>query len=66
MKIHYAGALEIRRGDRVTKIAEGYAACCSGRRANKIRGQGNHTWMLERVTCKPCMRLLTLSASQQV
>jgi len=66
MKMHYAGELRIERGESVKQILGGYAACCSGDLARKIRAQGNHSWLPERVTCQPCQRLLTLSASGEL
>lgn len=61
MKIHYAGALSFRRSDgALVEIASGYAACCSGPKARKIRGQGNHTWDRKAVTCVPCQKLMKL------
>lgn len=56
--IHYAGALHWRRKGWVTKVGGGWAACCSGDRAFKIRERGNHTYERSHVTCKLCRQRL--------
>lgn len=59
--IHYAGALRIVRGNTVTRISAGYAACCSGPRAEAIRARGNHTHDEDKVTCKRCLKAIAQS-----
>jgi len=54
-KIHYAGALS-RRGMR---IFSGWAACCTGPRAEKIRASGANTLDVSLVTCKSCLRTMS-------
>ena len=57
--IHYAGRLEwtTKRGSHNTVLA-GWAACCSGRRAEAIRRERNHTYDPKLVTCKDCLQRL--------
>lgn len=58
MRIHYAGALVVRRGKIVTSISPGYAACCSGDRAIAVRKRGNHTYVRMGVTCQRCLDMI--------
>jgi hypothetical protein len=51
-KIHYAGRVKTPR----TLILPGWAACCSGEKAHKIRVDGAHTYVVEEVTCAACLR----------
>jgi len=53
-KIHYAGALRWTRGGTTTDVGAGFAACCSGDRAWKIRADGAHTVNMDDVTCWHC------------
>lgn len=48
--IHYAGALRTAR----LRLLPGFAACCYGEKAVKIREQGNHTYDTSSVTCRAC------------
>ena len=57
-KIHYAGAIETPS----LKILPGWAACCSGRRADSIRDAGHNTYDPALVTCKNCKRMLERAA----
>ena len=50
-KIHYAGEI----WDHIGLQLAGWAACCSGDQAVKIRGDGNHTYDRSLVTCKRCL-----------
>ena len=53
-RVHYAGCLTwFRRGTRTTVFA-GFAACCSGIKADGIRRSGNSTFERTHVTCAPC------------
>ena len=55
--VHYAGAMGIhRKNGRYTKILAGWAACCSGELAEKIREIGNHTYDKSLVTCAKCKK----------
>ena len=53
--IHYAGGMEIHGKRYFTKILSGWAACCSGIKAEKIAAEHNHTYDKARVTCKACL-----------
>lgn len=61
--IHYAGALRWtdKRGA-TTSILGGWAACCSGRVAEAVRRDGNHTLDPKLVTCKKCLIRLAWAA----
>jgi hypothetical protein len=61
-KIHYAGALSWRQGKTKTSVLAGWAACCSGDRAEKIRAAGTHTYEASAVTCKRCLTCLDKAA----
>ncbi len=56
--IHYGGDLRVVRGKRVTLILAGWAACCSGDKARRIRERNQHTINREAVTCKRCLALM--------
>ncbi len=61
--LHYAGSLRIhtrhkKGGSSLTVISGGWAACCSGTRAMKIRETGQHSYDREAVTCKACLKLM--------
>lgn len=57
--VHYSGALTVpRRGSAVLMIAAGWAACCSGPRARRIREEGRGTRDREAVTCRRCLALM--------
>jgi hypothetical protein len=56
---HYIGGLSWTvRGIRTT-ILPGWAACCSGKRAEIIRLNGNGTTEPRKVTCKLCLRSMS-------
>jgi len=58
MKIHYSGGLRTRLGKRGARIAlRGWAACCSGEKAEKARREGNQTNIRADVTCAACLKL---------
>lgn len=53
--IHYAGALEWHKANgALVVILAGWAACCSGARARKIRETKAHTYDRAAVTCGRC------------
>lgn len=49
-KVHWAGGLRLPKA----RMLAGWACCCSGRSAEKIRAEGNQTKVIEEVTCKKC------------
>ncbi len=54
---HYAGALRwTKPNGTVVSILPGWAGCCSGDRARKVRESGNRTYDRARVNCKACLR----------
>lgn len=53
-RIHYAGEVFTKRA----RILRGWAACCSGRRAENIRRDGANTMNPADVTCKACLRVM--------
>ena len=53
-KIHYAGRVRTPK----TLILPGWAACCSGEKAHKIRADGAHTYVIEEVNCAACLRMM--------
>ena len=53
-RIHYAGALRYGR----TRILAGWAACCSGPKAERIRATGQHTYVPAEVTRETCRRAM--------
>lgn len=61
LRVHYAGALRIVRGERLTQISSGFAACAFGQRAWNVRRRGNHTYDPEKVTCRRCNYLMALA-----
>ena len=54
-KVHYAGPLRMERGNRLSLIAGGWAACCSGDRARQIARAGHQTYYRSCVTCRRCL-----------
>ena len=52
--LHYAGEIQHANGH----ILPGWAACCSGDRAYKIRDIGAHTYHRGQVTCKACIKMI--------
>jgi hypothetical protein len=57
--MHYAGSLVYRTSTGVVTILPGWAACCSGPMAVKIRSDGNNTYDRDKVTCKTCLLRLS-------
>ena len=57
-KIHYSGAICYDTARSTAHISGGYAACCSGDRAIKIRRDGNTTRDVKKVTCWHCRVIL--------
>ena len=53
-RLHYAGEIKHARGS----VLPGWAACCYGDRAEKIRRERSHTMHREAVTCKACLRMI--------
>ena len=54
--IHYAGKMRVQLKRSFQVILSGWAACCSGEKAEKIRAGGNNTYDRNKVTCKACLR----------
>lgn len=55
-KMHFRGALQWTTGRGVkTVIAAGWAACCSGIKADRIRTRGQNTYDKSKVDCKGCL-----------
>jgi hypothetical protein len=52
MAIHYAGELRTKR----LHILPGFAACCSGDKAWRIRVNGSNTKDSDNVTCQACLK----------
>ena len=52
--IHYAGEIVTA----TSTTLPGWAACCSGLRAEKIRAEGSHTYRAPEVTCGRCLAIL--------
>jgi hypothetical protein len=52
--LHYAGEIQFANGHRLP----GWAACCSGDMAVKIRDDGMHTYIRGQVTCKACLKMI--------
>lgn len=62
MKIHYAGALRIKKkSGTVVDILPGYAACVTGRAAHQIRLERRHTYEPKLVTCEHCLKQIERS-----
>lgn len=57
--IHYSGAVRTPR----TNILAGWAACCSGVKAEQIRAKGNSTRNPSEVTCRACLRVMAKDES---
>lgn len=53
--IHYAGAVRTMR----MRVLPGWAACCSGEKADRIRAESRHTYDPAKVTCAACKRVMT-------
>ena len=53
-KIHYAGPIQVSR----KRILPGWAACCSGLKAEEIRETGMHSYGRSEVTCARCLRMI--------
>jgi hypothetical protein len=58
-KIHYSGAVRTPR----TTILAGWAACCSGIKAERIRANGNNTNNPVDVTCRACLKVMAKDES---
>lgn len=57
MSTHYAGELRTSR----LYILPGWAACCSGHKAEEIRRAKAHTYDRSKVTCKACLKRMAIS-----
>lgn len=55
-KVHYAGPIRTHR----MTVLPGWAACCSGARAEQIRRDRQHTYAVGAVTCGACKRMIAL------
>lgn len=65
-KIHYAGELKVPLANgSTTHIFGGWAACCSGDRARKIRERKQNTRYEHEVTCKTCLRQMQKARAAQ-
>jgi len=64
--VHFAGPLEWTdaRGALVTILA-GWAACCTGKRAARIRANGEATTEARRVTCPRCLKRMAKAFAQR-
>lgn len=51
---HYAGEIIHANGH----VLPGWAACCSGEKAMKIRAERRHTLDREKVTCRGCLKMI--------
>lgn len=61
-KIHYAGSLSFTKSNGVrVEISAGFAACCSGGRAEAIAKNGLHTYDRRDVTCERCAHAILAS-----
>lgn len=58
-KIHYAGAVRTP----TMKVLPGWAACCSGDKAERIRSTGANTRDPALVTCAACKRMMAKDKS---
>jgi hypothetical protein len=64
-RIHFAGYLKYITSDGWSReIFAGWAACCSGPIARRIRADGNHSHNSSEVTCKSCLRVLAAAAKK--
>ena len=52
--IHYSGSINWDGGI----VLAGWAACCSGDQAVKIRAEKRHTCVRAGVTCKRCLKMI--------
>ena len=52
--IHYAGEIRARR----LHVLPGWAACCSGIKAEEIRAERRNTYMRGAVTCRRCLAVI--------
>lgn len=60
-KIHYAGPIRTHR----VRILAGWAACCSGDKAEQIRRDRQHTYDPAKVTCGACLRMIALDRAER-
>lgn len=54
--IHYAGGLRFEQGRNVVHILPGWAACCFGRQAERIRAERANSYDPGDVTCRVCRK----------
>ena len=57
-RIHYSGACCYDTRGTTVHVGGGYAACCSGDKARRLRRGGRHTEDVKAVTCKHCLAIL--------
>lgn len=57
-KMHYSAGICYDLARSTMHVMGGYAACCSGDRAVKIKREGNTTRDKKKVTCKLCKAIL--------
>ncbi len=64
--VHFAGPLRwMNRNGAVTTILAGWAACCSGDRAERIRSDGRNTVVPRLVSCKACLKAMAKAESMK-
>ncbi len=56
--VHFSGGLSYRSGGGVTTLLAGWAACCSGDRAWRIKRLVRLTRDPAAATCKTCLRMI--------
>lgn len=56
--IHYSGSICYDGARSTAHVGGGYAACCSGDRAIRVRNEGLGTTEPELVTCRRCLAIL--------
>lgn len=53
-RIHFAGEVRTKR----MHVLPGWAACCSGEKADRIKRERQHTYKPQEVTCWSCRRVM--------
>lgn len=58
--VHFAGPLRYAGANgHVTTILSGWAACCTGLRAEQVRRRKAHSYVRTEVTCKACLKAMS-------
>ena len=60
-RIHYAGEVYTKRSHGFA----GWAACCSGSKAERIRAERWNTYEPAEVTCKACLRVMARATDRK-